>query len=150
MRDSTLRKPSLYCEGFCFLKREIMTIREIRGELRKSPMSAWYFIQGSIRLWLYQINGTRKVPTRPREWTRWMIRKHIAEQFEWRKKKAEKCYFAGACKCCGCKTPAVFFANKACVAGDVKKYPDCQKNGLTQCYPRLQNKRDWERLYKNS
>lgn len=110
-----------------------MTLQQIRQELKKSPKSAWYFVQGNIRLTIYKSRF------------KWLLRKHILEQFQYRKKAAQECYFMGACKCCGCATPGLFFAGKACSAN---KYDHCKEQGIEQCYPEMKSRKQWNK-FKN-
>ena len=64
-----------------------------------------------------------------------IIPKHIREQFEIRKKSADLvCSLLGKCKECGCKTPALHFADQAC-------------EGL--CYPDFLSKEDFKALKEN-
>lgn len=42
--------------------------------LREDPLNAWYYFQGTIRMWAY--NNAK-----------WLLRPHITAQFEWRKKE---------------------------------------------------------------
>ncbi len=89
----------------------------LRGQI--SLKDVWYFIQGNIRYFLYN-------------YYRYLLRKHIVEQYEYRKKVADKqCIDEFACKECGCETPQLFLANKEC-EGD--------------CYGPMRNKKDWNNL----
>lgn len=73
-----------------------------------------YFI-GQFRFFLYNINLK-------------FIRLHIREQVGWRQSACYPyCQFES--KCCGCKTPNVFFAPKSCSLGN---------------YPKLMNKKEWK------
>lgn len=116
-----------------------MKLSEIRSELKKSPISAWYYIQGNVRLMLYR----NKVG-------RYLLRRHIIEQFEWRRDvAANECYKLGSCRCCGCDTPALFFAVKACIAGS----PKCKSriaSKLKQCYPPLMDSGEWKYFIKQN
>lgn len=106
-----------------------MTLKETIAHLRKSPADGWYYIQGEYRLFVYR---------------RWpgLLRSHIKEQYEWRKKAAQLCYRQGQCKCCDCTTPDVFFADKACSIANPVYRRKCGHMG-EPCYPRLMNRRRW-------
>lgn len=63
---------------------------------------------------------------------RFLMRKHIREQIEFRINSMDKeCWNNGFCKMCGCSTPALQMADKSC-KGD--------------CYPEMMSKRDWKWL----
>lgn len=63
------------------------------------------YIIGNYRYWCY-------------ENFRFLLRKHIIEQFEWRLSVMNnECYSSGSCIKCGCDTPALQMANKACEGG---------------------------------
>ncbi len=104
-----------------------MIWREAIRRLRKNPIDGWYFIQGTTRYWLYQ-----KAPA--------LLRAHIVSQYEWRKRQAIACYQAGECKCCKCRTPELFFANKPCSAGN-PAYLNCKTQ--TPCYQAMMNQWEW-------
>ncbi len=106
-----------------------MTPRQAILHVYKQPQDALYYWQGVLRWFVYKRPGLR-----------WLLRWHIRQQFEWRKKRASDCYYAGECRCCGCTTPQLFMADKACSAGK-KIYPRCQH--LTPCYPKMMNRRAW-------
>lgn len=64
-----------------------------------------------------------------------MIRKHIKEQIAWRITVMDiDCYSNGSCKICGCDTPALQMANKACDK---------------PCYPKMMNKEQWKKHNKD-
>ena len=107
-----------------------MTVRESIQRVKNDPKEAWYFVQGSLRLFAYR-----------RLWLRWLLRWHIREQFVWRKKRASSCYLNGECWCCGCETPGLFFASKACKAGSPGVVSFCQSR--QPCYPPLLSQTDW-------
>lgn len=69
--------------------------------LREDPWNAWYYWQGNYRLLAYN-------------YFRWAIRNHIIDQYHERSFSATKCLINQHCIFCGCKTPNLFFANKAC------------------------------------
>lgn len=76
------------------------------------------YVQGWIRFYLYY---------HPR--LKFLIRKHIREQIDFRIKYMDKeCYENGSCKLCGCATTALQMANKSCDK---------------PCYPPILNKKDW-------
>lgn len=54
--------------------------------------------------------------------------KHIKEQIDIRRELCEPCLGNGKCFVCGCPTPNLFYANKAC---PINKYPE------------LMNKKEW-------
>lgn len=56
------------------------------------------------------------------------VRKHIKQQFQMRRKLAAECEELGHCKVCGCKTPDLFMADKACEGG---------------CYEPMMTKKQW-------
>jgi len=81
-------------------------------------MSLINYIVGQSRFYLSKLN--------PR-----LIRLHIREQVDWRQSACSpQCKYEA--RCCGCKTPNVFYAPKAC--------------GYNS-YPKLMNKHTWD-LYK--
>jgi hypothetical protein len=58
------------------------------------------------------------------------IRKHILEQIDQRLSwMSAACYNNGSCEMCGCETPALQMANKACDK---------------PCYPTMMSRRDWK------
>jgi len=76
------------------------------------------YIIGNYRHWCYE-NGYK-----------FLLRKHIIEQYEFRLTKMNKeCYSSGSCIECGCDTPALQMANKACKGG---------------CYFEMFGKKRWE------
>jgi hypothetical protein len=58
---------------------------------------------------------------------------HIEEQFAWRCEMAKECLKAGKCKVCGCSTPELFLASKA-----------CENN--PPCYPEMMDKETWDKF----
>lgn len=65
---------------------------------------------------------------------KWMMRKHIREQIDFRVSVMDKgCYMSGSCKICGCKTVALQMADKPCDK---------------PCYPEMMDKMFWN-LFKN-
>jgi|GEM_PF-3310677 len=106
-----------------------MTVRQTITHLYHDPEDAFYYWQGVLRWYCYK---------RPR--LRWLIRTHIQEQFEFRKKAASRCYRNGECICCGCTTPQLFMADKPCSAGK----PRFQRCPVKQpCYPRMMSRTQW-------
>jgi len=64
----------------------------------------------------------------------WLIRKHIKEQIAWRiKVMSPRCYCEGSCEICGCATPHLQMANKACDK---------------PCYPTMMGRKDWKAFQK--
>ena len=106
-----------------------MTVRQAIAHAYNQPEDAFYFFQGIFRYWIYK-----------RAYLKWLLRWHIRDQYESRKVWAQDCYFAGECRCCGCRTPEVFFADKACSAGK-PKYAHCQIK--QPCYPKLMSRTAW-------
>lgn len=79
------------------------------------------YIQGHIRYKLYYS-----------KWFKFLIRKHIREQIDFRIKYMDKvCYEKGSCKLCGCATTALQMADK-----------QCDK----PCYPPMLNKANWKQF----
>lgn len=93
------------------------------------------YVQGWIRFYLYY---------HPR--LKFLIRKHIREQIDFRIKYMDKeCYENGSCKLCGCATTALQMANKSC---DKPCYPpildkDIWNNFINGNYPIYYNKLIW-------
>jgi len=112
-----------------------MTTKEIISRLRKDPLDAWYYIQGTFRIYLYHNY-------------RYFMRRHIVEQFEWRTTEtpAKTCVANHSCLCCGCVTPDLMFADKACSAD---KDQWCIDQGLRECYPKMMNRKRWNKFNKN-
>lgn len=112
-----------------------MTLRETISHLRKSPLDAWYYIQGSLRLIIYRSKYKNQ-----------LLRKHIIQQYEWRRDIAAlDCYYNGSCECCGCTTPDVFFADKPCSIGK-KGYEFCSSIKSEKCYDEMLSKKDWIKI----
>ncbi len=81
------------------------------------------YTEGNSRYFLYRVPVLDTI-----------IPKHIREQFEIRKESADLvCSLIGKCKECGCKTPALHFADQSC-------------EGL--CYPDFLSKEDFDKLKK--
>ena len=84
----------------------------------------WYYVQGHTREKIYYSKF------------RFLIRKHIREQFEWRLKLMEgsnkTCFINGQCDICGCDIPALTLANKDCHG---------------ECYPPMMSNYEWK-IYK--
>lgn len=79
------------------------------------------YLQGNIRYYLYYSRF------------KFMIRKHIREQIDFRIKFMDKaCYENGQCKLCGCATTALQMANKSCDK---------------PCYPKMMPKSQWKNFY---
>ena len=88
----------------------------------RSPLDVWYFLQGHLREMLYYSK------------LKFLIRKHIQEQFEWRLKVMDKeCYSNGQCKICSCSIPALTFSDKQCEG---------------KCYYPMMSKKKWKEYQK--
>ncbi len=98
------------------LKKILRSLKSIiKGE--RSLIDIWYFFQGHTREYLYYSK------------CRFLIRKHIQEQFEWRLEMMDRvCYSSGQCKICECSIPALTFANKQCEG---------------KCYYPMMTKKQW-------
>lgn len=76
------------------------------------------YIQGNFRMWLYYSKRLN-----------FLLPLHIFEQIAYRLFKMKKeCFTNGACLKCGCATPALQMADKAC---------------LGQCYPAMMTETEW-------
>ncbi|HMT01795.1 MAG TPA: hypothetical protein PKD00_00555 [Burkholderiales bacterium] len=88
-----------------------------------TPRNIKAFIEGYVRKWAIDFYNKHL--------------SYVQEIVEWRKEqvrmKSPECLSNGQCKHCGCKTPELFYADKACGA---------------QCYPEMQTKNQWIR-FKN-
>lgn len=84
-----------------------------------TPSNVWAYLQGKIREQLfYSKYFSRLLPL------------HIFEQINYRLFVMNKqCYTQGSCIVCGCDTPGLQMADKAC-DGD--------------CYPKMMNSMDWD------
>lgn len=106
-----------------------MTFLQTVKHLRENPKDAFYYWQGTIRLFIY---------------LRWpfLIRKHIREQYKMRRLAAWACTKAGACLCCSCETPSLYMANKPC---SISKFPACKSlvNKKDPCYPKMLGRKAW-------
>lgn len=81
-----------------------------------------------IDVWHYLVGHYRNLIFFTR--FKWLLRKHIVEQIEFRMKVMKKeCYENGECVICGCSTPALQMCNKSC-EGD--------------CYPDMVGKYTWK------
>lgn len=98
------------------LRKILHSLRSImKGE--RSLSDIWYYIQGHTREVLYYSK------------LKFLIRKHIQEQFEERLKVMDKeCYDNGQCKHCGCDIPALTLSNKQCEG---------------KCYYPMMSKKQW-------
>ena len=80
----------------------------------------WWFLQGYGRWLLVKAFGYG------------ILREHILEQVIARTRSADiECKRGGRCKICGCHTPMLFYADKACDK---------------PCYPRMMGRREWMRF----
>jgi hypothetical protein len=76
------------------------------------------YIQGNLRYRLFYS-----------KWLSWLLPLHIFEQISYRLFVMNKeCYNNGECVKCGCSTPQLQMANKACHG---------------KCYPIMMNRTDW-------
>lgn len=102
----------------------LKTILKYLGKMirREIPLiDGWYFIQGHTREILFYSKF------------KFLIRRHIKEQIEFRFKVMDKeCFAQGSCKICGCSIPALTMSNK-----------ECDK----PCYPPMLSKKKWKKLY---
>ena len=87
--------------------------------MKKFIVGAWHIVVANIRMFLHD-----KYPK--------LLREHVREQIDYRLASMnQKCYVQGACIKCGCITPDMQFANKACPGN---------------CYPKMMNKKNWNKL----
>lgn len=97
------------------------------------PKNVWHYAQGTVRMWMFK-NAN------------YLLRRHILEQFLWRRKRALKCSDNGTCFACGCKTPDLFFADKPCglinITDEYSRVILAQRK--TICYPEMMTKSKWE------
>ena len=105
---------------------KLQTLKKNIKGFMDNPVDGWYFIQGEVRLFL-----DKYLP--------FMIRPSIKAKIEARKKAAKKCLENGSCVFCGCTTPDLFYANKAC---GLSKISDPQvrfriAGRTTPCYPKM-------------
>lgn len=76
------------------------------------------YIQGKTRYYLYYSKRLK-----------WLLPKHVFEQITYRIFVMDQdCYSLGSCQLCGCETPALQMADKACDK---------------PCYPEMMTKEDW-------
>lgn len=87
--------------------------------MKKKIKDTFQYLLGNFRYWAYH---TKKF--------KFLIRKHIQEQYEFRLKLMKpECYQKGSCISCGCVVPNLQFADKSCEE---------------HCYPKMMSKLDWE------
>lgn len=92
-----------------------------------NPTNIIAYLQGHWRNWFYD---NRYLDLS------WLIRTHIKEQIDYRIKIMDPlCYNTGSCRICGCETPALQMANKACDK---------------PCYPKMMGRKDWEDFKKKN
>jgi hypothetical protein len=109
---------------------------KIQSSLLRSPKDIWWYIQGTVRTFCY-------------EHASWLIRRHIMEQFEYRKIKAIKCSLNGSCVFCHCLTPDLFFANKPCSLTELtSKNRILLYNQEEPCYGPMLTKLKWNKKIK--
>lgn len=83
------------------------------------------YITGNLRYSLFNSRSMSK-----------LLPVHIREQIEMRIEEMDQdCYNQGSCIICGCQTPHLQMANKACDK---------------PCYPTMMNKRDWKTFKKGT
>lgn len=109
-----------------------LTVGEIIKDIMDDPKNMWYYVQGTVRMWLY-----KNYPI--------FLRVHILQQFEWRKKRALSCSKNGSCLACGCKTDDLFFADKACALSKIESEEKriILANRKSVCYPKMLSKTKW-------
>ena len=84
--------------------------------------NVFYFLQGYTRYYLVRLFG----------W--WVLRGHIGDQIIARAQSARReCVNGGSCVLCGCHTPALFYADKACDR---------------PCYPKMMGRHEWKVFVK--
>ena len=94
--------------------------------------NAFYFNQGYIRMFLYNF-----LP--------FLMRKHIKEQYEYRRDKTKLCTENGSCLACGCKTPELYFANKGCSSEELSlKLREKIVGRKDVCYTKMLSKKEWK------
>lgn len=94
------------------IKKEKVSLKSILAYIQGNTREAFYFSK----------------------YFQFLIRPHIKEQIGYRLRVMNPmCYFEGACVECGCDTPALQMADKACKG---------------RCYPAMMNKKDWEKFKK--
>lgn len=119
-----------------------MSTKEVWRRFLQNPKDGWYYVQGSVRQWLW-----KNFPK--------LIRPHIREQYLYRLRMARVCARNGSCICCGCKTPDLFFSGKACSLASKPLCNDPRYRGLGKpfeklgnqtkpCYPEMKNAKQWQ------
>lgn len=100
-------------------------------------VNVWYFCQGFYRQFMYD-----HFP--------FMIRDHIKKQYEERISSANKCFLNGMCYGCGCKTPELFFADKACYLSKIEneEHRELLVGRKDVCYGKMLNKKEYE-IFRN-
>lgn len=94
-----------------------MTLWEKIQGAYNDPKSVYYFVQAYYRIFLERIG-----------YLNYDLKSEIIDR---KLHLAKKCTKNGACLACGCKTPDLYYANKACSAP--------KWLGQDACYPELQN-----------
>ena len=103
-------------------------------KIKKDPKNVWWYIQGTIRMFLYKN-------------ARFLVRQHIVEQFEYRRKKAIVCSERGSCKFCNCKTDDLFFSDKACSLSELTlRNRKLIYNQEDPCYGIMMSEKEWDRF----
>lgn len=90
----------------------------------KNLKNVWNYIVGNYRFYIYNTLLSK-----------YLLRKHIREQYEWRLFAMKPdCYNNGACIACGCTTPNLQMASKGCEE---------------DCYPPMMSKTAWQ-IFKHA
>lgn len=81
---------------------------------------------------------------------KFLVRTHIKQQYRVRRAKAKACKERGSCLFCGCKTPDLFFANKACGLSKVEDFYTRKliANRTLPCYDKMLSKKEWKKKLK--
>lgn len=90
----------------------------MEGIINKYIVGAYSIVVSKIPHYLYFKKGLRK-----------LLPKYLAEQYTHRLYSAEPCVMNGSCLVCGCTTPGLMFAPKACE---------------DDCYPKLMSRAKWK------
>ena len=103
------------------MKKMMMKLKQMKGKI--TFINVYSYLLGNFR---YHCLHSK---------FRWLIRKHIREQYEYRVRTMDReCYDKGYCKVCGCSTTALQCANKSCD---------------NFCYPVMLSKSDWNYLKRD-
>ena len=93
------------------------------------------------------IVGTYRQKCYSSKYFNFLIRLHIKQQYRLRRAKARVCEERGSCLFCGCKTPDLFFANKACGLSEVEDFTTRRliANKSIPCYDKMLSKKEWKK-----